>query len=59
MAGRTVAENNLHVHISALRMALDEHGEGDTYIITVPGRGYRLADPSGSQRAASSEASPA
>ena len=43
--GRTVAENNLHVHISALRKALDEHGEDDTHIITVPGRGYRLADP--------------
>jgi adenylate cyclase len=56
--GRTVAENNLHVHISALRKALDEHGEGDTYIITVPGRGYRLADPGGSQRAGSSESSP-
>ena len=40
--GRTVAENNLHVHISALRKALDEHGESDTYIITVPGRGYRF-----------------
>jgi adenylate cyclase len=56
--GRTVAENNLHVHISALRKALDEHGEGDTYIITVPGRGYRLADPGGSQRPGSSESSP-
>ncbi len=40
---RTVAENNLHVHISALRKALDEHGGGDSYIVTVPGRGYRLA----------------
>jgi adenylate cyclase len=57
--GRTVAENNLHVHISALRKALDEHGEGDTYIITVPGRGYRLAHPSGSRRAGLSEPSPA
>jgi adenylate cyclase len=56
--GRTVAENNLHVHISALRKALDEHGEGDTYIITVPGRGYRLADPGGSQRSGSSQSSP-
>jgi DNA-binding winged helix-turn-helix (wHTH) protein len=43
--GRTVAENNLHVHISALRKALDEHGESDTYIITVPGRGYRFIGP--------------
>jgi adenylate cyclase len=57
--GRAVAENNLHVHISALRKALDEHGGGETYIITVPGRGYRLTHPSGSQRAGSSEPSPA
>jgi adenylate cyclase len=41
--GRTVAENNLHVHISALRKALDEGDSGDSYIVTVPGRGYRLA----------------
>ncbi|HUC66719.1 MAG TPA: winged helix-turn-helix domain-containing tetratricopeptide repeat protein [Stellaceae bacterium] len=57
--GRAVAENNLHVHISALRKALDEHSEGETYIITVPGRGYRLTHPSGSQRAASSAPPPA
>jgi adenylate cyclase len=50
--GRTVAENNLHVHVSALRKALDEHGEGDTHVITVPGRGYRLA---GFQLTASNE----
>ena len=43
--GRAVAENNLHVHISAPRKALDEHGESDTYIITVPGRGYRFIGP--------------
>ena len=35
--GLTVAENNLQVHISALRKTL---GEG--WIITVPSRGYRL-----------------
>jgi adenylate cyclase len=40
---RTVAENNLHVHISALRKALDERSGGDSYVVTVPGRGYRLA----------------
>ena len=33
-----VAENNLHAQISALRKAL-----GDAAIVTVPGRGYRLA----------------
>jgi DNA-binding winged helix-turn-helix (wHTH) protein/tetratricopeptide (TPR) repeat protein len=41
--GRVVEEGNLHVHVSALRKALDEHGEGHTYVVTVPGRGYRLA----------------
>ncbi len=41
--GRVVEEGNLHVHVSALRKALDEHGEGHSYVVTVPGRGYRLA----------------
>ncbi len=41
--GRIVEEGNLYVHVSGLRKALDEHGEGHNYIITVPGRGYRLA----------------
>ena len=39
--GRTVEENNLQVHISALRKVL---GEG--WIITVSGCGYRLIVPS-------------
>jgi adenylate cyclase len=42
--GRIVEEGNLHVHVSALRKSLDEHGEGHGLVITVPGRGYRLAD---------------
>src|ERR1051326_122051 len=41
--GRVVEEGNLHVHVSALRKALDAQGEGHSYIVTVPGRGYRLA----------------
>ena len=45
--GRIVEEGNLHVHLSALRKALDEHGEGHSFVITVPGRGYRLAHPTG------------
>src|SRR5215472_11733198 len=42
--GRIVEEGNLHVHISALRKALDGHGGGHSLVATVPGRGYRLAD---------------
>src|SRR5215469_15646487 len=45
--GRTVEEGNLHVHVSALRRTLDAHGEGHSLIITVPGRGYRLAPLTG------------
>jgi adenylate cyclase len=56
---RTVMENNLHVHISALRKALDEHGEGETYVVTVPGRGYRLAHLLRSQPTESSAAASA
>jgi TolB-like protein len=41
--GRIVEEGNLHVHVSALRKALDAQGGGHSYIVTVPGRGYRLA----------------
>jgi DNA-binding winged helix-turn-helix (wHTH) protein len=41
---RIVEEGNLHVHVSALRKALDEHGGGHSLVVTVPGRGYRLAD---------------
>ncbi|HME21874.1 MAG TPA: winged helix-turn-helix domain-containing protein [Acetobacteraceae bacterium] len=36
-----VEENNLQVHISALRKTLDADG-GESAIVTVPGRGYRL-----------------
>jgi len=45
--GRVVEESNLHVHVSALRKALDEHDGGHSLVATVPGRGYRLADLSG------------
>ena len=38
-----------------LRKALDDNGEGHTYIVTVPGRGYRLAAVHGSGLAALSE----
>ncbi|HEV2097711.1 MAG TPA: winged helix-turn-helix domain-containing tetratricopeptide repeat protein [Stellaceae bacterium] len=53
---RIVEEGNLHVHVSALRKALDEHGDGHSYIVTVPGRGYRLAGFTGGVSAVSTAA---
>jgi TolB-like protein len=55
--GTFVEENNLQVHISALRKVLAEEG-GQSCLVTVPGRGYRLiglqavpsADPHASVR---------
>jgi TolB-like protein len=41
-AGVTVEESNIHVHVSALRKVLDEGSTGQSYIVNVPGRGYRL-----------------
>jgi adenylate cyclase len=41
-AGVVIEENNLQVHISALRKALDEDGTGEGRIVTLPGRGYQL-----------------
>jgi TolB-like protein len=40
--GLVVEENNITVHVSALRKALDEGKRGQSYLVTVPGRGYRL-----------------
>jgi len=40
--GRVVEDNAIQVHISALRKALDRSDDAQTYIVTVPGRGYRL-----------------
>src|SRR5215467_7254173 len=40
--GRAVEEGNLHVQISTLRKALDREEDGQSYIVTVPGRGYRF-----------------
>ena len=37
-----VEENNLTVHIAALRKALGEKKDDNRYIITVPGTGYRF-----------------
>jgi TolB-like protein len=55
--GRVVEEGNLHVHVSALRKSLDEHGEGHSFVVTVPGRGYRLADLAGLRSAQLAEGS--
>jgi DNA-binding winged helix-turn-helix (wHTH) protein len=41
-AGRTVEENNIQVHISAIRKALDRPGQGKCHVLTIPGQGYRL-----------------
>jgi TolB-like protein/Flp pilus assembly protein TadD len=40
--GQVVEENNLHVQVSALRKALDYGKGGQSHLVTVPGRGYRL-----------------
>jgi TolB-like protein/class 3 adenylate cyclase len=45
MGGIVVEENNIQVHISALRKALYEDGGRERWIVTVPGRGYRLLGP--------------
>jgi len=41
-AGRVVEENAIQVHVSSLRKALDAGSNGNSYVVTVPGRGYRL-----------------
>lgn len=53
--GLVVEENNIQVHISALRKALDRAGGGHTYVVTVPGRGYRLI---GAQTRSSADGAP-
>lgn len=37
-----VEENNLQVHVSALRKVLDRHAAGTVDLVTVPGKGYKL-----------------
>jgi DNA-binding winged helix-turn-helix (wHTH) protein len=43
--GVTVEENNLAVHISALRKILGQTDDGKSYLQTVAGRGYRFVAP--------------
>ncbi|UWU94280.1 alpha/beta fold hydrolase [Bradyrhizobium sp. CB1015] len=40
--GVAVEESNIHVHISGLRKALDDRESGQSFVVTSPGRGYRL-----------------
>jgi TolB-like protein/Tfp pilus assembly protein PilF len=40
--GVIVEESNIHVHVSALRKALDEGQSGQNYVVTVQRRGYRF-----------------
>jgi predicted ATPase/DNA-binding winged helix-turn-helix (wHTH) protein len=48
--GIVVEENNIQVHVSALRKVLSSAGDGERYLVTVAGRGYRFVasvDPGG------------
>src|SRR5215475_15947011 len=38
---RIVEEGSLHLHVSALRKALEGYGGAHNLVATVPGRGYR------------------
>jgi TolB-like protein len=40
--GLAVEENNIEVHVSALRKALGDENGGHSCLVTVPGRGYRM-----------------
>ena len=57
-AGVVVEEHNIQVHISALRRALAEDGDGESWIVTVPGRGYRLLPQPGPPAADNAAAQP-
>src|ERR1700746_2415185 len=43
--GVVVEENNLQVHVSALRKAFKSAADGERYLVTVAGRGYRFVAP--------------
>jgi predicted ATPase/DNA-binding winged helix-turn-helix (wHTH) protein len=49
--GVVVEENNLQVHVSALRKVLGAAGDGERYLLTVAGRGYRFVAPVTRERA--------
>src|ERR1700756_4535536 len=43
--GVVVEENNIQVHVSALRKVLGTAGDGERSLLTVAGRGYRFVAP--------------
>jgi hypothetical protein len=60
-AGVVVEEHNIQVHISALRRALAEGGNGESRIVTVSGRGYRFLgspDPPAADNAGAEPSAP-
>ena len=48
--GLVVEDNAIQVHISALRKALDQADNAQTYVVTVPGRGYSHRSRPGASR---------
>ena len=57
--GVVVEENNIQVHISAVRKVLATAGDGERYLLTVAGRGYRFVAPVKRESATELEAPPA
>src|SRR3954470_8041426 len=57
--GRVVEENAIQVHVSALRKALESRSDGQSYVVTVPGRGYRLVGIDSSAAPSAQPISPA
>ena len=57
--GIVVEENNLQVHISALRKVLGTAGDGERYLLTVAGRGYRFVAPVERESATPARSDPA
>jgi predicted ATPase/DNA-binding winged helix-turn-helix (wHTH) protein len=56
--GIVVEENNIQVHVSALRKVLGSAGDGERYLLTVAGRGYRFVAPVACERAAPPKTAP-
>jgi predicted ATPase/DNA-binding winged helix-turn-helix (wHTH) protein len=57
--GVVVEENNIQVHVSALRKMLGNAGGGESYLLTVPGRGYQFVAQVEREGAAQPETAPA